>query len=270
MKPTILMAVLGLAGATTLLLAQQEQPKAQPQAQPAQPPAQAPPSLVPNTKSEGESQAVKALVQSQNNPDAMIKAAEDLITRYSDSFYKEMALVYEANAYQRKGDTAKAQVYGEQALKVNPKNLQMPNMLGGMIVQQTKEHDLDKDEKLASAEKYFNLTIADLKDMAKPNPQLPDAQWEDIKKYYTAEAHQGLGLVALQRKNYAGAIAELKIACDTAPEEAAFQVRLASVYQQAGKNAEAIAVCDKLLADPQLDPEIRVVAQGIKADASKK
>lgn len=257
MKRMILAAVLSLAGGVTLLQAQGQ-------------PAQGQPALVPNTKSQGESQAVRTLIQSQNDPDAMIKAAEELITKYSDTSFKEMALVYEANAYQRKGDTAKAQVYGEQALKVNPKNIQMPNMLGGLIVQQMHEHDLDRDEKLASAEKYFNMTIEGLKTAVKPNPQLPDDQWQDIKTYHIAEAHNGLGMVALQRKNNDGAMAEFKSACDLAPDEPAFQVRLAMAYQQAGKNAEAITICDKLLANAELAAQIRQVAQNIKAAASKK
>ena len=47
-------------------------------------------------------------------------------------------------------------------------------------------------------------------------------------------------------------------------------MRLASAYQLAGKNDEALAICDKLLADPQLHPQIKAVATNIKNAASKK
>ncbi|HUB32837.1 MAG TPA: tetratricopeptide repeat protein [Bryobacteraceae bacterium] len=253
MKRLILTGVLGLAAGMTLPLAQAQK------------------GLVVNTKSQGESQAVIALMQAQQaGPDAEIKAAEDLITKYSDTYYKETALVIEANAYQQKGDQARAQVYGEQVLKVNPKNFQVPNMLGTLIVQQTHEHDLDRDDKLASAQKYFNLTLDDLKSAEKPNKQMSDEQWTQAKKYLTAEAHNGLGLVELDKKSFDSAIAEFKSATDDAPDEPAFQVRLASAYMQGGKNAEAIAVCDKLLANPQLNAQIRQVAQNIKAASSAK
>lgn len=260
MKRLILTGTLALATGMTSLVAQQ--PQQQGQAQPQ--------GLVPNTKSKGESQAVIALMQAQGNPDAMIKAADELVLKFADSFYKETALLFEANAYKEKGDLDKAQIYGEQVLKANPKNYQITNLLGTMIIQRTRENDLDKEEKLASADKYFNLTIEDLKTAQKPNPQLTDAQWEEGKKYLIADAHNGLGMVALTRKKYDAAIAEFRAAVDTDGSEPTYQVRLASALQSVGKNDEAVAICDKVLANPQLHPQIKAVAQSIKAQASKK
>jgi len=259
MKRTILTGILALATGMTALLAQQPQ---QPQQQQQQ--------MIPGTKSAGESQAVMALMQSQGNPDATIKAAEDLLSKYADTTFKETALLFEANAYQTKGDVEKAMVYGEQVLAANPKNFQVPNMLGTMIVQKTRENDLDKEERLAKAEKYFNMTIDDLKTAAKPNPQLSDAQWEEGKKFLIADAHNGLGMVGLTRKKYDAAAGEFKIAVETQPDEPTFQVRLASALQQAGKNDEAIAICDKVLANPNLHPQVKQAATSIKALASKK
>ncbi len=90
------------------------------------------------------------------------------------------------------------------------------------------------------------------------------------ESHLEAEAHNGLGLVALNRKKFDDAITEFKAACDSVPDEPAFQVRLASAYMQGGKNADAVAVCDKLLANPQLNPQIRSVTQNIKAAAAAK
>jgi tetratricopeptide (TPR) repeat protein len=264
MKRTILAGTLCLATGLTALVAQQ------PQQQGKQAPPAGQQQMVPGAKSAGESQAVIALMQAQGNPDATIKAAEDLLSKYSDTTFKETALLFEANAYQSKGDLDKAQVYGEQVLAANPKNYQVTNMLGTMIVQRTRENDLDKEERLAKAEKYFNMTLEDLKTATKPNPQLSDAQWEEGKKFLIADAHNGLGMVALTRKKYDAAAAEFKQAADGAPDEPSYQVRLASALQQAGKNDEAIAICDKVLATPNLHPQIKQVATNIKAQASKK
>ena len=254
MKRTILTGILALATGTTALLAQQQQQQ----------------QLIPGTKSAGESQAVMALMQAQGNPDGTIKAAEELLSKYADTTFKETALLFEANAYQTKGDVDKATVYAEQVLAANPKNFQVPNMLGTMIVQKTRENDLDKEERLAKAEKYFNMTIDNLKTAAKPNPQLSDAQWEEGKKFLIADAHNGLGMVALKRKKYDEEASEFKVAVETQPDEPTFQVRLASALQQAGKNDEALAICDKVLANPNLHPQIKQVATSIKAQASKK
>ncbi len=269
MKRIILAGILALAAGVPGLMAQgkQQGKQGQQQAQPQQQQQQ----LVPGTKSPGESQAVIALVQAQqqNNADAVIKSADELVTKYADTTFKEMAFLAEAQAYQGKGDLDKAQIYNERALEANPKSFQASLALGEMLAQRTRENDLDKEEKLTRADKLLNGTIETLKTAEKPNPQLTDAQWEDAKKYLTARAHNGLGLVALDRKKYDVAITEFKTAADGDPQEPTFQVRLASAYQMSGKSAEALAICDKLLADPNLHPQIRQATQSIKNAASQ-
>ena len=46
------------------------------------------------------------------------------------------------------------------------------------------------------------------------------------------------------------------------------RMRLASALQTSGKNAEAVAIVDKLMADPQLHPQIKKVAQQVKDAAT--
>jgi hypothetical protein len=56
-------------------------------------------------KSKAESVAVQALIASETQgPDAIIKAAEELLTKFADTQFKEVALMAEATAYQQKGD----------------------------------------------------------------------------------------------------------------------------------------------------------------------
>ncbi|HMC57731.1 MAG TPA: tetratricopeptide repeat protein, partial [Candidatus Solibacter sp.] len=165
-------------------------------------------------------------------------------------------------------DLVKAQVYSERVLEINPKNFQTTLMLGEIMTQTTRENDLDKEEKLAKAEKYLKDTMENLKTAAKPNPQTPDKEWEDAKQQMTAEAHSGLGLAALTRKKFDVAAAEFKTASEVDPQPA-YLVRQASALQSLGKNDEAIAICDKLLTDPQLHPQIKQVTQNVRAAAIK-
>jgi len=64
------------------------------------------------------------------------------------------------------------------------------------------------------------------------------------------------------------AAAEFKTAVDNDPQ-GAYMVREASALQSAGKNDEAIALCDKIAADPQAHPQIKQVAQQVRAAAVK-
>ena len=92
--------------------------------------------LVQGTKSKGESEAVIALMTAANsgNDRAIIKAADDLVTKYADTTFKESALYLEATAYDRKHDNDKAQIYCERVLDLNPKNYQASGMLGEILV----------------------------------------------------------------------------------------------------------------------------------------
>ncbi|HLK67688.1 MAG TPA: tetratricopeptide repeat protein [Bryobacteraceae bacterium] len=258
MKRMILTGILALATGLSCLMAQAPAPAKQGPKGPA-------------PKSQAEAQMLNDLFMAANsqNQDGIIKAAEDLLTKYADTDFKETALTLEAQAYKSKGDNIKAQVVGERVLEINPKSFQVTLMLGEILATTTRENDLDKEEKLSKADKYLNDTIENLKTAPKPNPQITDAQWDDAKKQLSAEAHNDLGMMALTRKKYDAAITEFKTAADADPQ-AAYSVRLASAYQQAGKNQEAIEICDKLLADPQLHPQIKAVAQNVKAAASKK
>ena len=219
-------------------------------------------------KSNAEAEAVRALftAQSSQNPDATVKAAEELLGKFADTEYKEVALLIEADAYQQKGDFASAEITDQRVLEAYPKNPQAAMQFGELIVQHVHENDLDKEEQLSKAEKSLNQALANID--TKPFAAMPDDKWNENKKYTRAQIQNDLGLVAMTRKNYDAAIADFKLALE-GDLQPAYQVRLAVAYQASGKNDEAIALADKVLADPQLHPTIKQLAQAVKAKATQ-
>jgi tetratricopeptide (TPR) repeat protein len=224
----------------------------------------------PQPKSKAELEALQAMFTAQqaNNPDGVIKAAEDLLTKFADTDFKESALYMEADAYHQKKDDTKAQIFAEQALQANPKSYQASIMLAEVIAKGTRETDLDREEKLGKSEKYAKDAMDFVKDAPKPGPQVPDAQWDDFKKSIVGRAHGAMGIASLTRKKYDVAAGEFKTAYDADPQPA-YMVQQASALQSGGKNDEAIALCDKILADPQLHPAIKNVATQVRAQAVK-
>src|SRR5580658_9978489 len=95
--------------------------------------AQATPAKDMKPKSAAERKAVLAIQSSVSDPDANIKAAEELLTKFGDSDYKEYALQMEANDYKMKGDKDQARVLAERCLQVNPKNFTMQILVGDII-----------------------------------------------------------------------------------------------------------------------------------------
>jgi len=251
MKRSIRTVVMGAAIGATALMAQQGKKG-------------------PAPKSQNELKAVQAVftASQQNNPDGVITAAEDLLSKFKDTEFKDTVLMMEAQSYQQKGDKDKEQIYAERALAANPNNFQAALMLADVTVQGTREHDLDLNDKLAKADKYANQAITSVTAAEKPNPQLTDQQWADFKKDTIAQAHDALGMSAIDRKDWDKAISELKMATEGAAHpEPAYLVRLASAYQSAGKYDEAIAQAEKVMNDSQVPQQIRSVAQSVRASA---
>jgi len=217
-------------------------------------------------KSKAEADAVRALDAARTQgADAIIKAAEELLVKFADTDYKEAALMLEAEAYKQKGDYASAEITDERVLEAYPKNSQAAMQLGELIMQHVGENDLDKEEQLAKAEKRFNQALGSIDTTP---TGVTDAQWLENKKFMRAELQNDLGLLAMRRKKLDVAIADFKLAIESDPEPA-YQARLAVAYQQSGKNDEALAICDKLIADPQTHPTIKQLAQNVKRLATQ-
>lgn len=224
----------------------------------------------PKPKSPDEGKAINAIITAGSDPDAVIKASEELVTKYADTEFKEFALSMEARAYQQKRDAVNAQLFGERVLQVNPHSYTMELLVAEVMESGMKEHDIDIATEVAKVTKLLNGSIDDMKAAAKPNPQLTDAQWADAQKYSIAESHNGLGVLALIQKKYDDAIKEFQVAWEGDPEQDAYGTRLASAYLSSGEGAKASEICDKLLAKPNLNPQIKVVVTNIKNAAAPK
>jgi tetratricopeptide (TPR) repeat protein len=265
MKRTLLTGILGLATGISALMAQAppagQQPAGQPAGQTGAGATQAPPVT--------EQSLLNAMISAQRagNADASIKAAEDLLTQFPNSQLKEAALSVEAEAYRMKKDNTAAQAKWEEVLKVDPKSIQANLKIGEIIATGIKEKDLSREEEVAQANKYINAAFELLKTAPKPNASLADADWEGYKKEMEAEGHDALGIMNLNIKKYDAAIQEFQQASASDPQPA-YAARMAAAMDSAGKYADAIAACDKLLADPQLHPAIKDFVTKLKAQAT--
>jgi len=223
----------------------------------------------PQPKSKAEAEAVMAVFNAQD-PDARIAAAENLLQKFADTEFKAIALQVAAMSAQQKNDFEKMVIYAERTLEADPKNYTAMLMLSSGLTQRTREFDLDREEKLTRAEKYAKTAMDLVKTAQKPRPDLTDEQWEGVKKDFTAQAYESLGLAAMVRKKYDVAVTNFKAAMESgAQPDAATMVRLASAYNLLGKPDEAIAVLDKLNTIPDVNPQIKSVAQAERNNALK-
>jgi tetratricopeptide (TPR) repeat protein len=223
----------------------------------------------PKPKSQKEVDAIMA-IQNAQEPAARIAAVEDLLTKFADTEFKSFALMIAAASAEQMNDFEKTVVYSERTLEADPKNFQAMLMLARGLAQRTREHDLDREEKLGRAEKLANQAIEIVKTAPKPNPQLTDEQWEGAKKDVTAQGYETLGQVAFVRKKYDVATQNWKTALETsANQDPATMVRLANAYNLMGKPDEAIAVLDKLNTVQNLHPQIKAAGDEQRKNSEK-
>jgi tetratricopeptide (TPR) repeat protein len=223
----------------------------------------------PKVKSKAEAEAIMA-VQNAATLDARLAAIDNMLVKFADTEFKPVLLQMATGIAQQMGDYEKTIIYGERTLEADPKNYTAMITLANTIAQRTKEFDLDREEKLGRAEKLANGAMEILKTAQKPRPDIPDEQWEAAKTDLAAQAHQALAFGAMARKKFDVAISEFKTAAEMAnPPDPATWVRLADAYNQAQKPDEAIATIDKVLAMPDLNPQVKSVAESVKATATR-
>ena len=216
-----------------------------------------------------ELKALQEIVNS-TTADARVAAVDNFIKGFPKSDYRNFALTMAAEAYESTGNSTKAIIYYQQALEANPKDYNSMLMLAAETARTTREFDLDKEEKLAKAEKYAKDGMALVPSATKPNPQLTEEQWAALKKDDMARGHEALGLIAVARKKYDVAASEYKTATETASSASPVTlIRLGGAYTDGGKPDEAIKTLDKVLATPNLPDQLKKVAEAEKTRAEK-
>jgi tetratricopeptide (TPR) repeat protein len=246
MKRIVLAGVLALLSGVTGLVAQQKQPA---------------------PKSPKEVEALQAMFGAQD-PDSRIKLAQELLTKFADTEFNGVAMYLITVSYEQKGDFTNMIIWGERTIATDPKNYPTMLILAGGISKSAQEHDLDLEEKLTRADKYAHSAMDILATAEKPNPQLTDEQWASTKKDLTSQAHEAFGVSAVLRKKYDLSIAEFKQAVEgAATPDPTTQIRLARVYNVAGKPDDAIALLDKVMASSDVPVSIKQFAQAERVRA---
>lgn len=222
----------------------------------------------PKPKSPKEIEALRA-VQSATTADERLKAIDNVLTKFADTEFKAQLLQIAMQTAEQKNDYPQTMFYAEQLLEASPKNAFALVTLAGETARHTREFDLDKEEKLAKAEKYANETLANIPNIPKL-PERTDDQMNAIKKDVSAQAHEALGMIASVRKKYDVAINEFKTALSeaSAPDPATY-IRLGQAYEDAHQFDDANAALDKALNSPGVSAAVKQIAQAKKNEVAK-
>jgi tetratricopeptide (TPR) repeat protein len=210
--------------------------------------------LAQKVKSKSEGEALQA-IQTEQDPAALMAKVDAFVAKFADSEFKGWAYTHAAEAAERKNDGPKVIIYSDLAIEADPKAYHPMLMEAAELARSTRENDLDKDEKLGKAEKLAKQAMEIAPSAVKPNPQITDAQWDEVKKEFVGDAHRDLGMIATVRKKYDVAIAEFKQAVEIPQQpDPPTYIRLAAAYTDNKQPDEALAVLAKMPPNPQLAP----------------
>ncbi len=223
----------------------------------------------PAPKSPKEAEALQA-IQKATTADDQIKAIENVLTNFADTEFKVFLLQSAMQLSENKGDLAQITTYAERTLEADPKNVYAEVTLASEIASHTREFDLDKEEKLAKADKYAKAALSDVKTFPKQSSKITDEQWDKERKNLTGQAYAAEGLMAMARKKYDDAVTQFKASVDASGvPDPNTTFRLGEAYLKAGKTDDAIATFDKVIAMPDASPQVKQYATTRKADAVK-
>ncbi len=221
-------------------------------------------------KSPKEQQALLA-VQTAKTPDERISAIEKVLTDFADTEFKVMLLQMAVQSEEQKGDYAQTVFYADRMLKADPKSAFAMITLASETARHTRENDLDKDEQLAKVDKWAKDGIEAAKTMPKARADIPDAEWDGVKKDMEADGYVALGMADAVRKNYDRSIANYNQALEVGvtPNPGTL-VRLAQIYVVTRKYDDATATLDKAIGTPNVQPQVKSIAEGMKNDIAKR
>ncbi|MGA9978085.1 MAG: hypothetical protein WBQ08_05580 [Candidatus Sulfotelmatobacter sp.] len=227
MKKILVTVVLGVAvfaGA---------QDAAQPaQGQPAAPAAQAQPAAPqasqPVIKDPAEYNAYVGAV-GQTDPTAKISGLEAFLTQYPNSIMKTQALEILMVTYQQTNNVKKAMDAATRLIQADPNNERALFLLAYFDRIMAQNGDPNAKQLLIDAKKYGQQGLDDLAKFAKP-AGTSDADFQKMTDQMKVEFHAAIGIAALQDKDYATTITNLRAAVDATPQDFSLVYPLALAY----------------------------------------
>lgn len=227
--------------------AQNTQAPAQAVSQPATPPATTgykPPQA--KTKEEYDSYKASAAL---TNPDQVLAAADQFAQKFPDSELKALLYVQAMNGFAQQNRADKEIEAGRKVIAIDSRD---PNPLihvASALVETTRENDLDKEQRYTEARKDAQAAIDNINTGLHIPPTASEAQIESVKNSILALAYETLGVIAMQKQDFAAAEANFQKSVDVSKAEplARVYLRLSVAQDNEKKYAEALVNANKAL-----------------------
>jgi tetratricopeptide (TPR) repeat protein len=247
-RAAILIAVLGISswsfGQSNSNTAPQTgsgQAAGQTPGQAATPPGKRPPKV----NSQEEFNAYKAVI-ALTDVAAQEKAANDFAAKYPESELRPLVFKAVMQRYQQANNGEKMVEMANKVLAIDGDDPEALLAVAQVEAEQTRDADLDKDQKLEDAKKKADHALVTV-DTDVPTSGYPPEQLAAYKGFLRSQAYFVLGTLSFKAKNWADAEANLRKSIDALPQQPdeIAVYRLAVALDMQNKIPEALKVAQQ-------------------------
>jgi len=211
----VILVMMSMLAAMSMAMAQANTTKTPTPAQGAQgaaaPPPAGPHQPMAKTKEEYDAYSLAA---SKTDPVQLEAAADEFAQKFPASELKELLYVRAMTLYQQQNNSAKVVVSGRKAIEINPTDPVPLVAVASALVLDTRENDLDRDTRYAEASKDAQAAIDNVDTGLQVPPNVPPDRVAAAKANLRSIAYDTLGVIAMQKKDYASAEKNFQQAAD--------------------------------------------------------
>jgi tetratricopeptide (TPR) repeat protein len=200
----------------------------------------------PQAKSKEEYDAYN-LAASKTDPAQLEAAADEFAQKFPASELKELLYVRAMDSYQQQNNSAKVIVMGRKAIELNPTNPRSLVTVASALVMDTRDNDLDRDARYAEATKDAQAALDNIDTGLQVPPNIPPERVTAAKANLRSIAYDALGVIAMNKKDYAVAEQNFQQAADLMKDQpdAVVYIRLSVVQDNEKKYQAALDSANK-------------------------
>jgi tetratricopeptide (TPR) repeat protein len=196
----------------------------------------------PQAKTQPEYEAYQAAMKNANDAAAIEKSADDFAAKFPDSELRVLLYRVAMHDYQSVNNAEKMAEMAQKILKIDPDDPEALIGAAEVIAERTRDTDLDKDQRMAEAQKDAQRALQTVDtDVAIP-AGTPQEKIDTYKGFLRSSAYSVLGTIAFNEKNYAEAESQFRKSIDALPSQPdpVVVLRLAIALDNQGRYPEAL------------------------------
>ncbi len=260
MKAGLLITTVLLAGSMASAQANPPTPQAAPAAKPSQTPAATAPSQA-GTSSPAPATAGHRMLQAKTqdemkayqdaaamtDPAQLVTAADAFAVKFPTSDLRAALYIRAMNEYAQQNNAEKIVEVGRKAIAADPINPVPLVQVASALAESTRDTDIDREARLNEAAKDAQAAIDNIDAGLIVPPNTPPDRLAAAKASIATMSYDTLGMVAMNKKDYAGAEQNFTKAVDAskASPEAVVYLRLSVAQDQQKKYPQALESANK-------------------------